>query len=123
MLALLAWCAATLTPRVVALPLPAAAHACRARGHASAALYAPRPPPGRLGCLAVTRGGDVRAVALVERVGRVAVVWDVTAFDDSSGTALVRALVAQRAARVHLAPSLDARWRLAAGFHAPAAEG
>jgi hypothetical protein len=120
MLALLAWCAATLAPRVVALPLPAAAHACRARGRAAVApLYDLE--AGRLGCLAVVCGGDVRAVALVERVGRTAVVWDVTAFDGDSGTALVRALVAQRAARVHLAPTLDARWHLAASFHAPPA--
>ena len=71
------------------------------------------PPSENLGVVALVRDEEPRALALLEKIGPVTVMlWDVTCVDDSSGTLLVRSLVAA-APRLHAGTGLADRWRLA----------
>ena len=72
--------------------------------------------PSDVGSVAVTRDGAVCAVALLEKSASGVVVRDIAAFDDGSGTLLLRTLA--RALGTSLRPSrtLHPRWRVARAF-------
>lgn len=86
----------------------------------SARAYSGLRPTARLGCIAaMTEGGQIGAVALVETVRwepseKRALLWDVTSFDDESGTELCRCLSVLQG--LTFGYTLSQRWRSAITF-------